>query len=133
MNKDEFELTKGEETVMEFFWNTERPLTVMEISQMTNQFNECYIHRLIKSLEKKEMLKDCGMQRSGKQYARQFIPTITREEYGVTLMEKLGIQGKKSLAKFFAAMVRRPDSREIQSTDELICELENIIEELKEG
>ena len=118
---------------MEFFWNTERPLTVMEVSQMMNQFNECYIHRLIKSLEKKEMLKVCGMQKSGKQYARQFNPTITREEYGVTLMEKLGIQGKKSLAKFFAAMVRRPDGGEIQSTDELIGELENIIEELKEG
>ena len=85
---------------MEFFWNTERPLTVMEVSQMMNQFNECYIHRLIKSLEKKEMLKVCGMQKSGKQYARQFIPTITREEYGVTLMENWGFKEKNRWQSF---------------------------------
>ena len=90
-------------------------------------------HRLVKSLEKKGMLNVCGFQKSGKQYARQFLPTVTREEYGAVLMEKIGIQGKRSLAKVVTAMIRRPDSNEIKSTDELIRELEMIIEELKEG
>lgn len=133
MGKIEFELTKGEEFVMEFFWNADGPLTTMQVSHMTEQFNDCYIHRLVKSLEKKGMLNVCGFQKSGKQYARQFLPTVTREEYGAVLMEKIGIQGKRSLAKVVTAMIRRPDSNEIKSTDELIRELEMIIEELKEG
>ena len=82
MRKKSFDLTKGEESMMEIFWDADSPLTIMEVSRLTDEFNDSYIHRLVKSLEKKEMLKVVGLQKSGKQYARQFFPAMTREEYG---------------------------------------------------
>lgn len=132
MDKDEFELTKAEEKMMEFFWNTDNPLTATDISQNMDQFNYGYILRLIKSLEKKKMLKVCGLQQSGKQYARQFVPTMTRAEYGAIVIRNLGIE-EEELAKVAVAMVQKSNNSDSQNTDELIQELENIIAELKKG
>ena len=133
MRKKRFELTRGEETMMEIFWDADCPLTTMEISKLTDEFNDSYIHRLVKSLEKMEMLKIVGLQKSGKQYARQFLPTVTREEYGAMVRDNLGIQGEKALAKVAVAMVKRMDDDAKEDREELIHELESIVEELKRG
>ncbi|MDO4337695.1 MAG: BlaI/MecI/CopY family transcriptional regulator [Eubacteriales bacterium] len=133
MRNKGFELTKGEEVMMEIFWDAERPLTTMEISEMTDEFNDSYIHRLVKSLEKKEMLKISGLVKSGKQYARQFAPTTTREEYGAFVMQNLGIRDEKALAKVAVAMVSRFVDDENNKNEALVKELENIVEELKKG
>ena len=133
MRKKSFELTKGEEAMMEILWDADSPLTIMEISQLTDEFNDSYIHRLVKSLEKKEMLKVVGLQKSGKQYARQFFPTMTREEYGAIVIDNLGIQGEKALAQVAVAMVKRIDNGTQKDRAMLIRELESIVEELKRG
>lgn len=133
MRKKSFELTKGEEAMMEILWDADNPLTIMEISQLTDEFNDSYIHRLVKSLEKKEMLKVVGLQKSGKQYARQFFPTMTREEYGAIVIDNLGIQGEKALAQVAVAMVKRIDNGTQKDRAMLIRELESIVEELKRG
>ena len=104
MRKKTFELTKGEERIMEFFWDSQSPLTSMDISSMTDEFNDSYIHRLLTSLLKKEMLEVNGIEKSGKQYARKFVPTMTREEYGAMVMKGLGIKDEKALAKVAAAL-----------------------------
>ena len=133
MRKKSFDLTKGEETMMEIFWDADSPLTIMEVSRLTDEFNDSYIHRLVKSLEKKEMLKVVGLQKSGKQYARQFFPAMTREEYGAIVMGNLGIQGEKALAQVAVAMVKRMDNDTQKDRAMLIRELESIVEELKRG
>lgn len=134
MRKKTFELTKGEERIMEFFWDSQSPLTSMDISSMTDEFNDSYIHRLLTSLLKKEMLEVNGIEKSGKQYARKFVPTMTREEYGAMVMKGLGIKDEKALAKVAAALFKKPegtDGKEETDPKELIKELENIVEQLK--
>lgn len=133
MRKKGFELTKGEEVMMEIFWDAGRPLTTMEISEMTDEFNDSYIHRLVKSLEKKEMLKINGLVKSGKQYARQFAPAMTREEYGAFVMQNLGIRDEKAFAKVAVAMVNHFGDYGEKKNEALVKELENIVEELKKG
>lgn len=133
MRKKSFDLTKGEESMMEIFGDADSPLTIMEVSRLTDEFNDSYIHRLVKSLEKKEMLKVVGLQKSGKQYARQFFPAMTREEYGAIVMGNLGIQGEKALAQVAVAMVKRMDNDTQKDRAMLIRELESIVEELKRG
>ena len=134
MRKKTFELTKGEERIMEFFWDSQSPLTSMDISSMTDEFNDSYIHRLLTSLLKKEMLEVNGIEKSGKQYARKFVPTMTREEYGAMVMKGLGIKDEKALAKVAAALFKKPegkDGKEETDTQALIKELENIVGQLK--
>lgn len=131
MRKKSFELTKGEERIMEFFWDSPTPLTSMDISSMTDEFNDSYIHRLLNSLLKKEMLEINGIVKSGKQYARKFIPTITREEYGAMVMRDLGIKDEKALAKVAVAMVQQFQNEKDTNTNEIIKELENLVKQLK--
>lgn len=131
MRKKTFELTKGEESLMELFWNTDHPLTSMEISKKTDEFNDSYIHRLLTALQKKEMLKVDGVIKSGKQYARTFIPTMTREEYGALVMEHLGISDEAALAKVAVAMVQKSGEKQKGEKEELVKLLESMIEQLK--
>ena len=39
MRKNKFDLTKGEESMMEIFWDADNPLTIMEVSRMTDEDN----------------------------------------------------------------------------------------------
>jgi len=133
MRKKEFELTKGEEVLMELFWNADRPLTSMDICEMTDEFNDSYVHRLLTALQKKDMLGVNGVVQSVKQYARTFIPTMTREEYGALLMERLGINNEKAFAKVAVAMVQRSADKQKEGNKELVKQLENIVEQLKKS
>ncbi len=129
MRKKSFELTKGEEVMMELFWNAKRPLTSMELCEMTDEFNYSYVHRLLTALQKKEMLSVEGLCKSGKQYARTFVPTVTREEYAALVMEQLGISDGKALAK--VALVMMNKSNDESKKEELVKLLQNMVEQLK--
>lgn len=133
MRKKLFKLTKGEEKLMGIFWDAGHPMTSMELSEGTDEFNFSYIHRLLTSLQKKEMLKVEGFVKSGKQYARTFIPTITREEYGALLMDQLGIKSEKALARLSVAFVEMAGNDREEDKENLVRELEKIIEQLKEN
>ncbi len=74
------------------------------------------------------MIEVCGVVQYGTQYARQFVPSMAKEEYAAKLIISKGL-GKGSMAKVAAAMVKEADG-EIKS--DVIEELEKIIEELKE-
>lgn len=41
MRKKSFELTRGEEVMMELFWNANRPLTSMEQMRKPGEFRRC--------------------------------------------------------------------------------------------
>lgn len=131
MRKKAFELTKGEEIIMELFWDADRPLTSMDICGMTDEFNDSYIHRLLTSLEKKKLLEVNGMVKSGKQYARAFVPVMTREQYGAFVMRQIGINDEKALAKVAVAMIHENSVNEKGGNEELVRQLEKLVEQLK--
>jgi BlaI family penicillinase repressor len=132
MEKKDIELTRGEETIMELFWNAGYPLTSMELSGMTDEFNFSYVHRLINSLLNKEMIEVQGMVKSGKQYARTFLPTMTREQYGAIVMRGLGITDEKALANVAVALICKPAKNDKERRENLIKELEKIIKQLEQ-
>lgn len=125
--KNKFELTKGEESLMELFWDASKPLSSIDLSEMTDEFNDPYIHKLLRSLQEKNMLQVSGVTQSGKKYARLFLPTITREEYGAFLMNQIGIKNGLSFAKVAIAL----NGQNELSNEELIQQLELIVNELK--
>ncbi len=122
-------LTNSEEDLMELFWEKNVPLTSVQISELSTDrsWNGNYIHMMLRSLLKKEMITVCGTRQYGKQYARQFIPAITKEEYAAKIVMSKGID-KNSIAAITVAMVNQSDESD---DDELIQQLEAIIEELK--
>lgn len=123
-------LTNSEEDLMEMFWEKNVPLTSVEILKCSadRTWNGNYVHIMLRSLLKKGMIKVCGAAQYGTQYARQFIPVVTKEQYAAKLVMSTGID-RNSIAAVTVAMVN-----EVNDTDEegLIKQLEAIIEELRE-
>lgn len=122
-------LTNSEEDLMELFWERKVPLTSVEILELSadRSWNGNYVHMMLRSLLKKDMVKVCGTVQYGTQYARQFVPAVTKEQYAAKLVMSKGI-GKNSIAEVTVAMVNETDDTDGEG---LIQQLEEIIEELK--
>lgn len=122
-------LTNSEEDLMELFWEKKEPLTSVDISEFSadRSWNGNYIHMMLRSLQKKGMIEVCGTVQCGTQYARQFVPIVTKEQYAAKLVMSKGIE-KNSIAAVTVAMVN-----EVNKADEegLVKQLEEIIQELK--
>ncbi len=128
--RKEEHLTNSEEDLMEIFWERRVPLTSVEILEIAagRSWNGKYLHRMLQSLLKKGMIEVCGMEQYGRQYARQFLPAVTKEQYAASLVMSKGI-GINSLAEIAVAMVKEAEESDEK---ELIQQLEGMIEELKQ-
>ena len=122
-------LTNSEEDLMELFWEKKEPLTSVDISEFSadRSWNGNYIHMMLRSLLKKGMIEVCGTVQCGTQYARQFVPIVTKEQYAAKLVMSKGIE-KNSIAAVTVAMVNEVNKAD---EEELIKQLEEIIQELK--
>lgn len=132
MNVKKGILTPNEEIVMNFFWDSETPLSSRDIL-MVNQkgWGIEQISNILRSLQRKQMIEFCG-KANGKsrpdgkmQPVRQFRTLVTREQY---LAQLVGSKkpDMKFLHKISAALV------EEVGTEAVIEELERILKELEE-
>lgn len=128
MSKNMEHLTNSEKDLMEIFWTQAKPLTSVDILKIADNcsWNGNYIHVMLRSVMKKGLIRICGTIQYGTQYARQFIPVVTKEEYAAKLAMSTGLESS-SISKVAVAM-----AKETGSGEELIVELEKIIAQLKE-
>lgn len=129
ISKKSKHLTNSEEDLMEIFWEKKEPLTSVEILEIScgRSWNGNYLHMMLRSLLKKGMIKVCGTVQYGTQYARQFIPAVTKEQYAAKLILSKGIE-KTSIAEVTVAMVNETTGADEEG---VIKQLEEIIKELK--
>ena len=78
-------LTKSEEEIMYLLWDLDEPLTSSEIVKkaVNKTWKKSYINLLINSLLKKDMIKVVGVKQMTKNYARTFVPTMTKDAYAI--------------------------------------------------
>lgn len=81
-------MTKSERQVMELLWAAERPLSCTEIVALsTNKtWKDSYVHSLIKSLIKKDMVKIDGFELISHSYVRKFAAALSKPQYYVRLI-----------------------------------------------
>lgn len=123
-------LTKRELQMMKIFWEGEKPLTTVDIfhEQKENGWAKNYIQNTVAKLLKKGFITECGLVRSNTQYARQFIPKISREEYSAGLLSDL----KVSPYKFSRMMIHMVKENNEIDKERLIMELEETLHQLRE-
>lgn len=116
-------LTKNETIIMNVFWKVKRPLTATELADFVADKNwfPSYVITALRSLEAKGFVKVCGTVRHSTQYARQFVNTLSREEYAARLALTSGIK-KNELADVTLALVR-----EVSTNN---AELQNVLGDL---
>lgn len=121
-------LTKSEEEILDLLWTENKPLTSTEIVNLSvnRTWKKSYIHLLINSLLKKEVIRIDGFVKTTKNYARTFVPVLTREEYAVKQFTKSAEFNKGSKTNLFAALIDETDDPTI------INELEEMINRKKQ-
>lgn len=127
-------MTPREEDLMNVFWNQEEPMAITDIIELLDkeQWNQVTLFRIVKKLLDKGYLEIYGFKKNNTQYARKFIPSLTKEEYAAVLLSERGIESN-SLANIALAMLGGNKRKEVceEEKNYLIHELENIIEQIK--
>lgn len=81
-----YHLTPSESAVMLILWKSKVPMTQAQIidtakTSETLTWKERSIFSMINALLEKGMIKEDGMVRAGKTYARTFVASMTKAEY----------------------------------------------------
>ena len=128
----EFTLTKTEEKVMLFLWDQGRPLSVQEMLEAWDgdgkTWKDNYMRAIVHSLEEKEALEFCNLERRGNRYARRFQPAYSKKEYYSHLVKRGGLSASEMVKVEAVALAASGDQ---QGMDALIHELDEIIEEYR--
>lgn len=115
--------------VMEILWDEQRPMTGIELIEYgkENEWKSNYIYNVLISLQKKEMIEMCGVIKCGKQYIRQFVPSVSKEQYVAKMASTLKMKAD-SIPKVALALAQELD----EDDTEIIVQLEEIIKSFKE-
>ena len=131
MKKKVAKLTESENQVMDLLWDQEDDyLTSSEIVENCENriWKPSYIHILINSLLKKEMIEVADFKKTTKNYARTFRPTMTREEYSILRVTQQQKTTSRTLSQLFSALLE--DETDAQVLDRLSNMLDKRKEEL---
>ncbi len=114
-------LTKSEHQIMNLLWSVDRPLSCSEIVELSGDktWKDSYVHSLIKSLLKKDVVKIDAFELISRSYARKFSAKITKEEFH--LREYLSENPDNSVSKLFSAYLN--DSADPEEIKELEAQI----------
>lgn len=131
--REKYQLSEREQQIMNFMWDQEEAVTSTDILKALPDVmqNATYVHRTINSLLASGFIRECGVVRHKTQYARKFLPCMTREEYAAQYLVRQGIQ-RKSLGRVAMALLHETQDSTHQCTQETIAELQEIINQLKD-
>lgn len=118
-------LTKSEKQIMDLLWSVDEPLSCAQIVEMSGDktWKDSYVHSLIKSLIKKDMVEIAALELISRSYARKFSPKLNKEQY--CLREYIAESPDNSFIKLFTAYADGSDNAEEMK------EIENIIRQWK--
>lgn len=114
-------MTKSEKQVMDLLWSVDRPLSCSEIVELSGDktWKDSYVHSLIKSLMKKNIVKIEAFELISRSYARKFAPKVTKEEY--YLNEYLDESPENDMPTLFAAFAHsKADKKTMKKIEQMI-------------
>lgn len=114
-------MTKSEKQIMDLLWSVDKPLSCTEIIQMSGDktWKDSYVHSLIKSLMKKDLVEVVSFELVSRSYARKFVPKLTKESY--CIREYLNENPDNSFLKLFTAYLDQCDSAdEVRALEDAI-------------
>ena len=131
MKKKNTRITGSEREVLELLWKENQPLTSAEIVKISEHktWKPSYIHLMINSLLKKNVIQVAGFKQTTKNYARTFTPTMTREEFSIRMLREENQLNASSLSLLFGALLEEDVDMDV--IDELSGMLQKKKEELE--
>lgn len=114
-------LTKSEKQIMDLLWGVDEPLSCTQIVELSGDktWKDSYVHSLIKSLIKKDMVEITSLELISRSYARKFSPKVTKEQY--CLREYFAEHPDNSMLGLFTAYAEDyADAEEMKEIESVI-------------
>ena len=111
-------LTKSEKQIMDLLWSVNQPLSCSEIVELSGDktWKDSYVHSLIKSLMKKDVVEIHAFELISRSYARKFTPKLSKEEF--YLREYLEEAPDNTMLKLFEAYANTAqDAQEMKNIE----------------
>lgn len=127
-------LTAREEELLHILWEVNEPLTAGEMVERLGQggWNKATVFKAVQTLSELGYLKVEGLEKSGKSYARKFVPALTKAEYYAEVMMKRGLDSS-SIPGITAAFLGVADKSDQERNKEVIARLQEIIDTLRKA
>ncbi|WP_029324086.1 BlaI/MecI/CopY family transcriptional regulator [Butyrivibrio sp. AE3004] len=127
------DLNPREKELMELLWKSSEAMTSTDMLSKLDpeKWNKLTVFRIINSLISKEFIVVNGFEQYNTQYARKFTSAFTKEEYLAGKMKEDGMS-IKSLSAIALAFMGNELPKGKKERKELIDDLQNVINELKE-
>ena len=99
-------LTDSEKQVLDLLWDSEEPLTSTEIVKLCagRTWKPSYIHIMINSLLDKGVIVTHNFKKTTKNYARAFIPSLTKDQWIVASIRE-NYPTKKDVLRLFTTLI----------------------------
>lgn len=126
MKRPSSKITASEREVLELLWDRGVAMTSADIvkNSQDKSWKPSYIHLMITSLLKKNLIDVAGFQQTTKNFARTFAPTMTREEFSIYILREENHLTPNSLITLFATILKE------ENVDEkLLDRLSDMLEE----
>lgn len=113
-----YHLTPAEETIMQILWESKAPLTQQQIVDTAAEkgilnWKARSIFSLLNSLIEKKLIKEVGMVRAGKTYARTFSSTTARPEfYAHMVYDSMSQKELSAFKRALKCLMKEPESAE---------------------
>lgn len=102
-------LTKSEREIMDVLWNAGEPLSRCDFLERSEAktWKDSSVHILLNSLLRKGLIREAGLVKRSKTFARTFLPTMSREAYFVAAA--FTQRCKPDCLKVMEALLERPE------------------------
>lgn len=118
-------LTKSEKEIMGLLWNIDRPLTATKIVNLTPErtWKKSYIHLLINSLLEKQLIRSESLVRTGRNFGRAFVATMTEEQFSILQITTGKNFSQKSIPFLISSLIdMTDDAKLIEEIEKTLCE-----------
>lgn len=104
---DKTHITAKELEIMKVLWNSEKPLLISELAELTENIAFNSLHPLVKALIKKGYIEIAGHTKVAKTYSRLYAPAVTVDKYAAISVNEIFKNSKcpMNLASFLAYFV----------------------------
>jgi predicted transcriptional regulator len=122
---------KREKELLDMLWKADKAMTSMDMLNYLDEdnWNKLSVFRTVNGLLSKELIKVDGLEQNKTQYARTYLPAVTKEEYAAMTLENDGF-GLSSIDRLAQALYKRGKHSK-KEKEELVNRLQSIIDEIR--
>ena len=122
-------LTKKQQILMEILWNSDSPMTSMDISRYVDGWSTTSLSNMINALIERGFIRISNTEVINGHAARLLVASCSKEEYAAKLVSSLNIK-KDSFPRVVTAIMHEFSSEE--EYEDLVSDMESFLAEYKE-